>query len=294
MDSHIPYYYVIEEKSTGKKYIGSKYGKDADPEKLLTNEGYLTSSAIIKDLISTNGLDSFKIDEIIIFKTGEEAHHYETQQLQKLDAANDPNYYNCHNNDNNFGLVHWTENLLEQRNSKSKLTSQQKYGTDNPFQNKSVKELHKKILKEKYGVENISQIPSVKEKKKATCLKKYGVDNYMKTEEYVQQTKQTKLEKYGSEGFNNREKSKTSSLEKYGVDNPSKSKEVKTKRKQTFLKKYGVENFSQTELGRQKLKEYRKSPEYLAKFKVCPYCNKGPIDPANYSKHHGDNCKLKE
>lgn len=293
MDIYVPYYYVIKEKSTGKRYIGSKYGKDADPNKLLTEDGYLTSSSIIQDLIKENGLESFEVEEIVVFETGEEAHLYETTQLQKIDAANSVNYYNSHNNDGSFGYVYWTKNLIEKRNNKTKLTCLERYDADNPFQNENVKNLHRKTLKEKYDVENISQIPSVKEKKKATCLKKYGVDNYTKTEEYVQRTKQTKLEKYGSEGFNNREKAKNSSLVKYGVDNPSKSKEIKTKRKQTFLKNYGVENFSQTKTGKQRLKEYRNSPEYLAKFKVCPYCNKGPFDPANYAKHHGDKCKFK-
>lgn len=294
MDIYIPYYYVIKEKSTGKRYIGSKYGKNSDPKKLLTKDGYLTSSAIIQDLIKEKGLDSFEVEEIITFVTGEEAHLYETIQLQKIDAANNVNYYNSHNNDGCFGYVHWTDNLLEKRNTKTQLTCQKRYKTNNPFQNEDVKNLYKETLKEKYGVENISQIPSVKEKKKTTYLKKYGVDNYMKTEEYVQKTKQTKLEKYGNEGFNNREKSKITSLKKYGVDNPSKSKKVNEKRKETFFRKYGVTSASQIEESRQKLKDAKKSPEYLAKFKICPHCKRGPFDPGNYKKSHGDKCKMKK
>lgn len=294
MDIYVPYYYVIKEKSTGKRYIGSKYGKDADPNKLLTKDGYLTSSKIIQDLIKENGLESFEVEEVVVFENGEEAHLYETTQLQKIDAANNVNYYNSHNNDGNFGYVHWTENLLEKRNNKTKSTCQERYNTDNPFQHENAKNLHKNTLKEKYDVENISQIPSVKEKKKTTCLKKYGVDNYMKTEEYVLKTKQTKLKKYGNEGFNNREKSKITSLNKYGVDNPSKSVEVKEKRKETFLKKYGVSSASQIAESRQKIKEAKKSPEYLAKFKICPHCKRGPFDPGNYTKSHGDKCKMKK
>jgi hypothetical protein len=294
MNIYTPYYYVIKEKSTGKRYIGSKYGKDADPNKLLTKDGYLTSSSVIQDLIKINGLNSFEIDELIIFDTSEQAHLYETKQLQKIDAANNKDYYNCHNNDNKFGYVYWTENLLEERNNKSKLTCQKKYGTNNPFQNELIKNLHKETIKKKYGVENISQISSVKEKKKKTCLEKYGVDNYMKTEEYVTRTKKTKLKKYGNEVFNNREKSKATSLEIYGVDNPSKSKEVQEKRKQTFLQKYGVTSASQTEQGRKKLKEAKQSPEYLAKFKICPHCNRGPFDPGNFKKSHGESCKMKK
>ena len=65
---------------------------------------------------------------------------------------------------------------------KSKKTSVEKYGVDNPMKSDSVKEILKNSLLEKYGVDHYSKTDDYKEKYKITCLEKYGVDNASKSD----------------------------------------------------------------------------------------------------------------
>ena len=57
-----PYYYVIKHKPSGKLYVGSQYGKNSNPENLLTT--YFTSSKLVKELIEKDGVESFEIEYI--------------------------------------------------------------------------------------------------------------------------------------------------------------------------------------------------------------------------------------
>lgn len=56
-----PYFYIIEHKRSKMKYAGSKWSKNADPERFMKTGGYLTSSSKIKEIINAEGLDSFNI-----------------------------------------------------------------------------------------------------------------------------------------------------------------------------------------------------------------------------------------
>lgn len=99
MSIYTPYFYVIEECSSGKYYAGSKYGKDANPNTLLKEDGYLTSSLVVNRIIKLNGLNSFRIRKIRCFNNPSEAYEYETRFLKKVDAKNNMRFYNKHNND---------------------------------------------------------------------------------------------------------------------------------------------------------------------------------------------------
>lgn len=57
---------------------------------------------------------------------------------------------------------------------KRKKTSQLKFGTDNPMQNKKIKENYKNTIIEKYGVDNLSKSQLIKAKKENTLYEKYG------------------------------------------------------------------------------------------------------------------------
>ena len=165
---------------------------------------------------------------------------------------------------------------VQSSNDRRRETSLERYGVDNPTQDKSVAEKisrtrlnftqerkdeisarTRKTVKErygdgmggrirqsiraKYGVDSISQLPEFREKAKRTCLERYGTENPMELDEFKEKVKRTKLERYGDENYVNAEKCKQTCLEKYGVPNASMSEEVIERRKQTNFLRYGVE-----------------------------------------------------
>ena len=133
----------------------------------------------------------------------------------------------------------------EENNEKRKQTNLEKYGVENPNQNKEIREKSKQTCLKKYGVEYSSQTDKVKEKIKQTCLKKYGGNAPACNKEIQEKMKSTNIEKYGCENaFASdiiKEKIKQTNLEKYGVEHPNQNKEIQEKRKQTNLEHYGVE-----------------------------------------------------
>jgi hypothetical protein len=94
-----------------------------------------------------------------------------------------------------FCKIHTVEN----KNEKSNATNLEKYGCENPFQNKEVKQKSKVTNLEKYGCENPFQNKEVKEKIKTTNLEKYGCENPSQNKEVKEKIKATNLEKYGVE-----------------------------------------------------------------------------------------------
>jgi predicted GIY-YIG superfamily endonuclease len=93
-----PYFYIIEDLVDNKYYAGSKYGIDADPAKLLIEDGYHTSSSVVKNEIKIKGINNFKIRKIKLFSTANEAYSYETRFLKKVNAKDNILFYNNHNN----------------------------------------------------------------------------------------------------------------------------------------------------------------------------------------------------
>lgn len=95
---------------------------------------------------------------------------------------------------------------------------------------------HKKVkdnLKNKYGVENVFQLKSVKEKSKETLINNYGVNNPSKAKEIKEKKKKTTLKNYGVENPFQSEKIKNKIKKKlkkrYGVIHPMKNKKIKEK-----------------------------------------------------------------
>ena len=105
--------------------------------------------------------------------------------------------------------------------------------------NANFKNSEKRLLKikktnlKKYGVENVYQCKEIKDKIKETNLEKYGVDSYSKTDQYKRQFEQTSLEKYGTKHpFQNdeiKERAKKTFNDKYGVNWGLMAKEVRDK-----------------------------------------------------------------
>ena len=106
---YTPYFYIIQDTRNGKYYAGAKWAKDADPDNLMKENGYITSSITIKNIILISGVSAFKIRKIRKFETAEEAYDYESKFLIKVDARDNNRFYNGHNNDyiltDNTGFV---------------------------------------------------------------------------------------------------------------------------------------------------------------------------------------------
>jgi hypothetical protein len=102
MTIYAPYFYIIKDTINEKYYAGAKWGKDASPSNFMSENGYKTSSNVIKQMIKFYGLDIFEVVRIKIFESAEDAHNYEKRFLEKIDARNNVKFYNQHNNDFNY------------------------------------------------------------------------------------------------------------------------------------------------------------------------------------------------
>lgn len=111
----------------------------------------------------------------------------------------------------------------------------------------------------KYGVDNVFQLKTVKEKIVSTNLEKYGVEFPQLNTEIRNKSKKTMLEKYGVENSSQskelNDKRIATNLAKYGVANPSSNDEVKTKRKITNIARYGHEYYIASEDCRERVKQ---------------------------------------
>ena len=98
---HKPYFYIIKHLPTQLYYAGCKYS-NPDSNNFMTESGYQTSSKIIKNLISRDGLSAFEIVKIKFFDNAYEVLRYESRFLNKVDAKNNDMFINRSNGDANF------------------------------------------------------------------------------------------------------------------------------------------------------------------------------------------------
>lgn len=128
----IPYFYIIKHKPTQKYYAGCKINSSADSSNLMAENGYKTTSKVIKELIKKDSLNAFEILKIKHFNTPEETLCYETKFLQKVNAAENPKFFNKHNGGKNFvnkggyKLTESTKNKMRKPKSKETIEKQNK------------------------------------------------------------------------------------------------------------------------------------------------------------------------
>ena len=227
---YTPYFYIIQHIKSGKYYSGSKYGVNANPDQLLKFNGYHTSSAIIKNIILEEGLESFVVRKIKIFETGEEALSYESRFLRRVNASFNESFLNRSNS---------SLSTLNVDLEKRKDTCLKKYCVEHVLQSEQIKEKSKQTFLLKYRVEHNSQVPEFQEKKKQTVMNNFNVEYPMQSEIVKETLKQNNLEKYNCENVfqleSVKEKSKQTTLSKYGVEHNSQSPEIKEKKKQIFI-----------------------------------------------------------
>ena len=89
------YFYIIRDKRNNKYYAGSKFAKDANPKTFWKDGGYFTSSTKILSIVEEFGAEVF---DVVRLKVREDAYEYETRFLEKVNAKDNNNFYNYHNN----------------------------------------------------------------------------------------------------------------------------------------------------------------------------------------------------
>jgi len=176
MNQHIPYFYIIRHISTGKMYAGSRWGKNCHPGDLLVT--YKTHSNKIRNIIKTEGIESFDILRTDSYCDGLHPYEYEKLFLEINDCANSSNWFNGHNN---HLFVYGTEEY--------KQFMLKKYGVDNP---NKIFEIQEKIKNTKK-----SRNTQYQEKRKQTSLRKYGVDHHMKSKSFIVKYRETIKNKTG-------------------------------------------------------------------------------------------------
>ncbi len=90
----IPYTYLIRHVSSGNLYHGSRTKIGCNPNELLKEEGYITSSKIVKKIIADEGLDSFEIVNIEIFEDTNSARLAEEKYHNEFNVRDNVYYLN--------------------------------------------------------------------------------------------------------------------------------------------------------------------------------------------------------
>ncbi len=92
--NNTPYTYLIRHIASGNLYHGSRTKKGCNPDELLKEKGYKTSSKIIKSIIEDQGLEAFEIINIEIFDNIENARLAEQIYHKKYDVKGNVYYFN--------------------------------------------------------------------------------------------------------------------------------------------------------------------------------------------------------
>jgi hypothetical protein len=253
---YTPYFYIIQDIRNGMYYAGVRWNKECHPSELLMKNGYHTSSNRVKNILSEQGLDSFKIRKIKIFTTAIEAQEYEIRFLKKVDAMNNPRFYNGHNG----------ENLMSYGTDKYYEYMKDTYGVKTPLQSEYLRQVQSNNNIKKYGVANVFAREDIKEKIKQTNIERYGVEHPSKSGQLLKKKSDNFMKKYGVS---------------YNLHMPDvkikaatalKSPEVIEKRNRTFLERYGVTNAGQLQSTKDKVLEIRsKLSERLIVLKIRQY-----------------------
>jgi hypothetical protein len=233
----IPYFYIIQHKQTKIMYAGSRWMVGCHPDEFMQHNGYSTSSSTINNIISLEGLESFKILRVDTNLDGLPSFDYETLFLQTLDCANSPYWYNQHNN---IGMAFGTEQFYD--------LMLLKYGCKHVSQIPESQEKRKQTNLKIYGYEYGLQSPIIKEKRNQTNLKIYGYENISSLPDTKVKKSQSSQDKFGFDNISKspiiKEKKRQSSQDKFGFDTPLQHPEIKEQIKQTNLKNIGYDNHS--------------------------------------------------
>ncbi len=132
---------------------------------------------------------------------------------------------------------------------KFRSTCIERFGTENPFQNESIKEKIKASCMDKFGVSNPMKSEEVKDKSKSTCLKNWGFGNPSQSKEVRGKFRATCFKNLGVshplQSEEVKEKSRVTCLKNFGVPYSLQSEEVKIKIRATSMINFGVQHHMQ-------------------------------------------------
>lgn len=120
-----------------------------------------------------------------------------------------------------------------------------KYGSDNNFAKKEIKEKIKITNNIKYGGNTPISSAEVRAKLKKTNNERYGVDYPFQSDLIQKKVTNSFLAKYNATRFSDPQKTRQTCLDRYGADNPSRVQEFKDKRNNTFVELYGTTNLNE-------------------------------------------------
>ena len=240
LDNRVPYFYIIQHKETGLKYAGAKWAKDADPTTFMTEKGYHTSSNTIHKLITSEGLNTFNIIEIIKLEElqmpfgCQTIDEYESWFLETNDCRNSDLWYNKIINAA-YGTSAFRNNMMS------------KYGVQHSMQNTESRKLYETNFMKNHGVIGPSSMLDWQDKTNRTTKERYGSEWYTQTEQYKIDSSNTCLEKYGATNYflsDDFKSKKNTYLKSFGeeITNVSQLEFVKEKKKETFTERYGVDH----------------------------------------------------
>lgn len=257
-----PYFYVIRDKRNGILYAGSKFSKkDSYPELFWKEGGYFTSSPTIHNIISEHGSDVF---EVVKLKLIHNAYEYETRFLKKVDAKNNPKFYNSHNNSKlSFGDKKYEERMIAI------------YGVTNPNYVPEIKsKAIAKMTKTKNSPEWKSSIGAIATQKRMASM------DYEQVGKKQSETKQSKEWKE-TKGKKAKERESLTKASKEWKETVGKGQ---------IEKRMAAMDYN---LMGKKLSKTITDLEWIKNnFRVCEHCGKGPMNPSNYKRWHSSNCRF--
>lgn len=131
----IPYTYLIKHIESGNLYHGSRTAKNCNPDELLKEKGYTTSSKIIKNIIKEQGLKAFEVVNIEVFEDIKEARLAEELYHKKYDVRSNVYYFNQWNAGEKFSTT--GKSISEERKKKQSIAMTGKLiGEKNPMYGK--------------------------------------------------------------------------------------------------------------------------------------------------------------
>ncbi len=182
-----------------------------------------------------------------------------------------------------------TENPLQNKviQEKCRETHFKKYGVYNPSENPDVVQKRKNTFKERYGVESPFQSKEILEKRKNTCLERYGVTSYTKTDEYKQKVQETNIRKYGApflkQNLEIKKKSEETCLRKYGykdyLSSTQKSKDQKKRSLNNLIQYFKENNLNYNDLTKEKIEEFLEEHNDRTFFNAEKCCEYFQISP---------------
>jgi hypothetical protein len=193
--THTSFVYKWTHLPTGKWYIGCRTAKGCHPE-----DGYTTSSKLVKSLIKTNPEEWQR--EILHTGTPEAILNLEVALLEEFDAKNNPLSYNQHNGDGKFtrtGVVVPLETRLKQSESIKKVHPNR--GKPSPNRGKTAsEETRKKQSEAKLGKKRPpfteQTIDKMRQAKSGSNNPSYGKIPSEETKEKLRQANQGKKETF--------------------------------------------------------------------------------------------------